>query len=341
MIDTYNAELDRWKRLPDPKGNVDDFVVSDGRKIKWTDRLKQELEKEKEVALFAEKVRSSLYSPFTKSYLYFDRLMNQRVYVFPSIFPTPETEKENQIICVAGVGDRKGFGCLMANTISSIDLAFEKTQCFPFYTYDEDGTNRCENITDWAWKQFQSHYQDNAISKWDIFHYIYGLLHHPDYRKRYQANLKRDLPRIPYTPDFQSFAKAGQHLAELHLRYEDQREYPLDYIETPDTPLTWRVEKMRFSRDKTQIQYNDFLTLDGIPPAVFGYRLGNRSALEWVLDQYRVKEDRRSGIVNDPNRPDDKKYIVRLIQKVITVSLETMNIIEALPPLETSAPPTQ
>ena len=341
MIDTYNTELDRWKRLPDPKRNVDDFVVSDGRKIKWTDRLKQELEKEKDVDFSPENVRSSLYRPFTKSYLYFDRLMNSRVSVFPSIFPTPETETENRVICVAGVGDRKGFGCLMANTISSIDLAFEKNQCFPFYTYDEDGTNRRENITDWAWKQFQSHYQDNTIGKWDIFHYIYALLHHPDYRKRYQANLKRDLPRIPYASNFQAFAKAGQHLAELHLRYEDQREYPLDYIETPDTPLTWHVEKMRLSKDKTQIQYNDFLTLGGIPPAVFDYRLGNRSALEWVLDQYRVKEDRRSGIVNDPNRPDDKKYIVHLIQKVITVSLETLNIIEALPPLETSAPPTQ
>ncbi len=342
MIDTYNAELDRWKRLPDPKGSVDDFVISDGRKIKWTNRLKQELEGEKDVALSPEKVRSSLYRPFTKSYLYFDRLMNQRVFVFPSIFPTSETEKENRVIIIPGVGWRTDYWCFCAQIIPNLTLTtIDGSQCFPFYTYDEDGANRRENITDWAWKQFQSHYQDNAIGKWDIFHYIYGLLHHPDYRKRYQANLKRDLPRIPYAPDFWGFAEAGQRLAELHLRYEDQREYPLNLIEAPDTPLSWRVEKMRFSKDKTQIQYNDFLTLDGIPPAVFDYRLGNRSALEWVLDQYRVKEDKRSGIVNDPNRPDDKEYIVHLIQKVITVSLETMKIIEALPSLETSAPPTQ
>ncbi len=342
MIDTYNAELDRWKRLPDPKGNVDDFVISDGRKIKWTDRLKQELEKEKDVALFPEKVRFSLYRPFTKSYLYFDRLMNQRVYVFPSIFPTPETEKENQVIIIPGIGGRTDHWCFCAQIIPNLTLTtIDGSQCFPFYTYDEDGTNRQENITDWACKQFQSHYQDNAISKWDIFHYIYGLLHHPDYRKRYQANLKRDLPRIPYAPDFQAFAKAGRRLADLHLRYEDQPEYPLDLIETPDTQISWRVEKMRLSKDKTQIQYNDFLTLDGVPSAVFDYRLGNRSALEWVLDQYRVKEDKRSGIINDPNRPNDKKYIVRLIQKVITVSLETLKIIETLPPLKTSAPPTQ
>ena len=342
MIDTYNTELDRWKRLPDPKGNVDDFVVSDGRKIKWTDRLKQELEKEKDVALFPEKVRSSLYRPFTKSHLYFDRLMNQRVYVFPSIFPTSETEKENQVIIAPGIGGRTDYWCFCSQIIPNLTLiTIDGSQCFPFYTYDEDGTNRRENITDWAWKQFQSHYQDDTISKWDIFYYIYGLLHHPGYRKRYQANLKRDLPRIPYTPNFQAFAKAGRRLAELHLRYEDQREYPLGSIETPDRMLTYRVEKMRLSKDKTKILYNDFLTLGGVPPAVFDYRLGNRSALEWVLDQYRVKEDKRSGIINDPNRPNDKQYIVRLIQKVITVSLETIKIIEALPSLETSAPPTQ
>ena len=339
-IDTYNTELDRWKRRPDPKGNVDDFVISDGRKIKWTNRLKQELEKEKDVALSPEKVRSSLYRPFTKSYLYFDRLMNQRVFVFPSIFPTSETEKENQAICLAAIGSPISFHCLMTHQIPDLHLTGD-SQCFPFYTYDEDGTNRQENITDWAWKQFQSHYQDNAIGKWDIFHYIYGLLHHPDYRKRYQANLKRDLPRIPYAPDFWGFSKAGRRLAELHLRYEDQRKYPLNLMETPDTTLTYRVEKMRLSKDKTQIQYNDLLTLGGVPPAVFDYRLGNRSALEWVLDQYRVKEDKRSGIINDPNRPNDKEYIVHLIQKVITVSLETLKIIETLPLLEISAPPTQ
>ena len=110
-------------------------------------------------------------------------------------------------------------------------------------------------------------------------------------------------------------------------------EYPLAFIETPDMPLDWRVEKMRLSKDKTQIVYNDFLTLDGIPPKALAYRLGNRSALKWIIDQYRVKEDKRSGIINDPNREDDPQYIVKLIQKVITVSLETVEIVEGLPEL--------
>ena len=334
MIDFYNEQVFKWERRQERNTNVDDFVVSDDKKIKWSSSLKQKL-KRRQISEFSEaKIRWSLYRPFTKSNLYFDRMITERVYVFPSIFPAVETETDNQVICVAGIGDRKGFGCLIANMIPSIDLAFEKIQCFPFYIYDEDGNNRRENITDWVLEQFRTHYQNDTITKWDIFHYVYGLLHHPDYRERYQANLKRELPRIPFTPDFWGFAKAGQRLSEIHVGYEDMPEYPLTYIETPDMPLDWRVEKMRFSKDKMQIVYNDFLTLAGIPPEALEYRLGSRSALEWIIDQYRVKEDKRSGIVNDPNREDDPQYIVMLIGKVITVSLKTMEIVESLPKLE-------
>ena len=333
LIGTYNAEIDRWKRRENRDANVDDFVVYDNTKIKWSRDLKLDLKRSRIAECAEGKVKNSLYRPFTKSNLFFDRVMNEEVYSFPSIFPTPETEQENRVICVAGIGDRKGFGCLTTNRIPSIDLAFEKAQCFPFYTYDEDGRNRRENITDWALEQFRAHYGDEAIGKWDIFHYVYGLLHHPTYRKRYQANLKRDLPRLPYASDFWGFAKAGQRLGEIHIGYEDADEYPIKKIETPDKPLDWRVEKMKLSKDKTQIVYNDFLALDGIPAKVFDYRLGNRSALEWVIDQYRVKTDKRSGIVNDPNREDDPQYIVKLIGKVITVSLETGQIVEGLPDL--------
>ena len=342
MITFYNAETARWERRTDRTVNVNDFVNPDNTKIKWTDRLKSELKNNELIDFSPEKVRTSLYRPFTKSYLYFDRLMNQRVYVFPSIFPTVATEKKNQVICVTGIGSNSSFQALVADIIPSLDVA-EKTQCFPFYTYDEDGTNRRENITDWALMQFQKHYADDTITKWDIFHYTYGLLHHPDYRERYQENLKRDLPHIP-TPlapldrgvaaDFWRFVKAGARLADLHVNYESQPEYDkLELIETPGMQVNLRVERMKFSKDKTQLTYNDFLTLTGIPPEVFDYRLGNRSALEWVVDQYRVKTDKRSGIVNDPNRAEDPEYILRLIGQVITVSLETVAIVNGLPAL--------
>ena len=134
--------------------------------------------------------------------------------------------------------------------------------------------------------------------------------------------------------DFWGFTKAGQRLGEIHIGYEAVPEYQLAFIENREVPLDWRVEKMKLSKDKTQLVYNDFLTLDGIPAKAFDYRLGNRSALEWVIDQYCVKTDKRSGIFNDPNRADDPQYIVRLIGKVIAVSLETVGIVEGLPDLE-------
>ena len=332
MSETYNTEVDRWKRQENQKTtNVDDFVFYDDRKISWSRDLKVKL-KRGTIAEYAEhKVRTSLYRPFTISNLYFDRVMNDVVYVFPSIFPTLETEGENRVICV-GVYGRKAFSVLMSESISDVNLYADPQQSFPFYTYAEDGTNRRENITDWALTEFRTHYQDDTITKWDIFHYNYGLLHHPDYREKYEANLKRDLPHIPFAEDFWGFAEAGARLADIHVNYESQPEYDrLRFIQNPDVPLDWRVEKMKLFRDKTQIVYNNFLTIDGIPAQAFEYRLGTRSALEWVIDQYRVKTDKRSGIVNDPYRADDPQYIVKLIGKVITVSLETVDIIENLP----------
>ena len=332
LVETFNLEADRWNRRKNRDETVSSFVVSDDEKIKWSATLKVNLERGKTADFSQEKVRKSLYRPFTKSNLYFDRFMNDRVGVFPSIFPTPETEIYNRVICVSGIGSNKPFQTMIASLIPCFDI-LEKTQCLPFYIYDEDGTNRNDNITDSALAKFRSNYQDDAITKWDIFHYVYGLLHHLDYREQYQANLKLDLPRLPYASDFCAFSKAGKRLAEIHVDYEDQHEYSLEFIESPELPLSWRVDKMKLSKDKTQIQYNDFLTLDGIPAKAFEYKLGNRSALEWVIDQYRVKTDKRSGIVNDPNRADDEQYIVRLIGKVITVSLETVEIVEGLPEL--------
>ena len=335
MTKCYNAQTLEWVGTKNKSGvNLHDFVDSDPQKISWSEGLKRKL-RGGQLAEFAEsKLRHSLYRPFTKTNLFFDRVLNERVSIFPSIFPIPDAEKGNRVICVAGIGDRKGFGCLATSNIPSLDLAFEKNQCFPFYTYDEDGTNRRENITDWTLTQFRTRHRDDTITKWDIFHYTYGILHHPDYRERYQENLKRDLPHIPFTEDFWGFAKAGARLADLHVNYESQPEYDkLNSVETPGMQVDLSVERMKFSKDKTCLKYNDFLTLEGIPPEVFAYRLGNRSALEWVVDQYRVKIDKRSGIKNDPNRGEDPEYILRLIGQVITVSLETVDIVERLPAL--------
>ncbi len=334
-IDTYNEQVFKWERRGNQGANVDDLVVYDDKRISWSRDLKAKLKRGRLAEFVEHKVRDSVYRPFTKTSLYFDRTMDDMLYVFPSIFPKPKTEMENRAICMTDKGSEKPFMVLMSRSLADLHVvgAGSSAQCFPFYTYDEDGGNRRENITDWALAQFRTQYGDESISKWDIFHYVYGLLHHPAYRQRYQANLKRELPRIPFAPDFRAFATAGARLAAIHVGYEEQPQYPLAQVETPEMPLDWRVEKMRLSKDKTQLHYNGFLTLDGIPAEAFAYRLGNRSALEWVIDQYRVKTDKRSGIVNDPNRADDPQYILRLIGKVITVSLETVAIVESLPGL--------
>jgi predicted helicase len=301
------------------------------------------------------------------------------------MFPNPNFERENRAIAVTDIAARSAIGVLMVNHIPDLHItSSDRHQIFPFYTYNEDGSNRRENITDWALNEFRAHYNDPNIGKWDIFHYVYAVLHHPEYRERYAANLKRELPRIPFvggtagpstppearcarddkgvgvaaknrgpstplrsaqddtleinaalgqddTQAFWRFVEAGRRLAELHVNYEQQSEYPLERVEKGQ--LNWRVEKMRLSKDKTSLTYNEFLTLKGIPLETYEYRLGNRSALEWVIDQYQVSTDKRSGIVNDPNRADDPEYIVRLIGQVITVSLQTMKIVKGLPAL--------
>ena len=334
MSETYNTEVDRWKRQENQREiNVDSFVVSDTAKVSWSETLKRNLQSGKTIDFSEGKTRIAIYRPFTKLHLCFDRMMIERVYVFPSIFPTPETEAENRVICVKAPGSKKSFHCLMTQQLADVHLTGD-SQCFPFYTYDEDGTNRQENITDWALAEFRTHYSDDTITKWDIFHYTYALLHHPVYREKYEMNLKRDLPHIPFTEDFWSFSKAGAALADLHINYESVLKYDkLRKVETPGMQVNWDVEKMKLSKDKTQLTYNDFLTLEGIPVEVYDYKLGTRSALEWVVDQYRVKTDKRSGIVNDPNRTEEPQYIVDLIGSVINVSLKTVEIIESLPEL--------
>lgn len=332
IIENYNEQVTKLKKHINSGINIDDFIIYDDSKTSWSSTLKNHLKRGTLNKYDLEKIRYSLYRPFCKQFLYFDKILNDRRGQFTIIFPLGITEKENLVICFSSVGNNKPFHCLIVGYIPDLHLTGD-SQCFPFYTYNEDGTNRQENITDWALKQYQNHYQDTTITKWDIFYYIYAVLHHPHYRERYAANLKRELPRIPFAPQFHHFVIAGKRLAEIHVNYEKQPEYHLKHLENKDLPIDWRVEKMRLSKDKTQIKYNDFLTLTGIPPAVFLYRLGNRSALDWIIDQYQVTTDKRSEITNDPNRLDDEQYIVRLIKQMITVSLETVEIVNNLPDL--------
>jgi predicted helicase len=356
FIKDYNAQVYSYATLR-PQPQVDDFAANSS--VKWSQTLKRKLQAGTKGEYNDELIRRAEYRPFTGTYLYYDPLLVDRPGGFDVVFRGPES---NVAICVTGPGSEKPF---MSSTISNIpDSHFVgpgcTTKCFPFFTYGEDGTGRRENITDRALEQFRAQYKDASISKWDIFHYVYAALHHPTYRERYAANLRRELPRIPFLKArpsgrknggpqddkgvvllgknggaqddkavFWALVKAGERLADLHVNYEKQPEYPLKRVESGQ--LDWRVQKMRLGKDKTSLVYNGFLTLSGIPPETYEYRLGNRSALEWVIDQYQVTTDKRSGITNDPNRADDPEYIVRLIGQVVYVSLETVKIVKSLP----------
>ena len=368
MIANYNSEVFRYKSAKCPK-DVDGFVNNDKNFVKWTDRLKEALCDGQELKFVKTHVRNSLYRPFTKQSLYFDHLLNQRRYQQQYIFPQPTCENENRALIVPANGARSPFWSLSSNIIPNLAfVSIDAAQCFPIYAYSEDGKDRRENITRKAHTLFQIFYDDDTLTQADVFHYVYAVLHHPIYRTRFTENLKRDLPRIPFVgvaageknagffplaavekmqgdaepvhnPKasaklFHAFAAAGKQLADLHVNYESAKEFKLKRIENKEVKLDWRVEAMKLTKDKSAIVYNDFLTLAGIPPEVFDYKLGNRSALDWVIDQYRVTRDTQGNLASDPNRMDDEQYIVRLIGQVVTVSLETLKVVQGLPEIK-------
>jgi predicted helicase len=331
IINTYNGEIDRWRRRGSNSTTIDDFVIYDDKLIKWSGDLKEHVVQERYVTYSNNLVRTALYRPFVKQHLYFDAILNNRRYLQPLFFPTIESELENIMICLSAIGSSKSFHCLATNCIPDLHVTGD-AQCFPYYTYAEDGNNRSENITDWALAQFRGRY-DDEVTKWDIFHYVYAMLHHPVYREHYAENLKRELPHIPLLTTqvgFETCVHIGKQLMDLHLHYEEAQEFPLNWIENKDVPINWRVEKMKLSATKDSLRVNDWLTLADIPQACYQYRLGNRSALEWIIDQYQVSTDPRSGIVSDPNRDDDEQYIVRLVGKVVTVNIETVKLVKEL-----------
>ncbi|OMG67023.1 damage-inducible protein [Stutzerimonas balearica] len=363
MIGFYNAEVDRFNATHtelDTKARqelIDDFIDTDPTRISWTRALKQDLGKNRSYSFEPDCIVRSLYRPFTKQWLYFNRRFNEMVYQMPRIFP--DAKAENLLIMVKQRPAEGSQLALMVNSPPELQ-SDGGTQCFPLYLYDEaaqaskddlfsvpveGGLRRRDAITDAGLAHFQSAYPGEQISKEDLFYYVYGILHSPDYRERFADNLSKELPRIPAVKkaaDFWAFSKAGRALADLHLNYETVEPYPLT-IEAKGTltDADYRVEKMKFAKkgDKSTVIYNHRITLKGIPEAAWDYVVNGKAALDWVMERQAVRTDKASGIVNDANdwaceTMGNPKYPLELFQRVVTVSLETQKIVNSLPALD-------
>ncbi len=271
------------------------------------------------------------YRPFTKKYFYFDKHFNGMTYQLPSIFPS---DKQNHLAIVSSdVSARAGFNVLAVNSVPDLHLSATEDafQCLPLYRYDENG-DRIDNITDWGLTQFQNHYSDRKITKENIFHYTYAVLHHPQYRTKYELNLKREFPRLPFYENFHQWAAWGTALMDLHLNYETVEPYGLERLEI----ATKEAPKAKLKADKIQgiITLDENTQLTGVPALAWQYKLGNRSALEWILDQYKEKKPKDPTIAqlfHTYKFADYKIQVIDLLQRVCTVSVKTIEIIEQMP----------
>lgn len=354
-IEFYNSQVDAYAALEPPRPGVADFVEFDSKKGTWNWGLLNYCQKAKR---FNENpinsVRISVYRPFNKSYLFFNQTFNDRVYQIPKLFPT--SESKNLLICVPGPGGKKEFAPLMVSVIP--DLHFnETTQCFPLYYYESYDGNplfapaQRSAITEFALSKARDLYGAETTPE-DVFFYVYGALHAQDYRERYANDLRKSLPRLPFPPKaatFRRFSNAGRRLANLCLNY-DGKNVPImldgKELAPPEPyPVTvtgaesgnFRVEKIKWAKkgDFTRLIYNENIVISGIPEEAEKYVVNGRSPLGWVIDRYQIKTDPASGIVNDPNEwaPENPQYILDLIPRLVTVSLETLKIVKELPKL--------
>lgn len=277
MVDAYNTELARWQAKGRP-ADVDSFIRVDERELKWIFDTKQYLMREIPARFEQTKIRKAVYRPFTAQYVFAEKLFVNRLYQLPKILPASVTGLENTLL-ITTADSQIPFSAQASNLLPSVHVGGRPSMCFPFYTYDEDGSRRFENITNWALDQFRQRYSEPRITRTNIFHYVYAILHNADYRARYAVNLQRDLPRVPFASDFWAFCRAGERLLDLHLNYEKQPEYELRSVEMPGAKLDWRVTKMHITKDRQGIVYNDFLTLADIPREVFDFKMATAPRL--------------------------------------------------------------
>lgn len=363
MVDQYNTEMKRFHEDAtenDAKG----FVDNETDKLNWHDGLFSKLKRGERADIKNLDIRQTIYRPYVKQYCNNDEFFVQRAGITKKIFPN--SAHKNLAIALNGVGARTGFSALMVDTLMDREI-HDKGQCFPLQFIEAKGENasdlfendvndykKGDGVTDYGLRYFQAVYNNNAITKEDVFYYVYGLLHSVDYKTRFADNLSKQLPRIPAVnkeEDFWVFSDAGRKLGELHVNYEQVEAYPVTIVQGDlrlaqydDAKAFFRVEQMKFAGkrpnlDKTTVHYNPRITMSDIPIEAYDYVVNGKPALEWVMERQSVKTDKKSGIVNDANdyaneTMSDPAYPLELFQRVITVSLETMKIVHSLPKLD-------
>jgi predicted helicase len=332
----------------------------DSTKIAWGGGLANDRKRGIRHEFGAGNIRQALYRPFCRQSVYFDTSMNERVYQLPKFFPTPTTP--NLAIYLPAPGTlARGFSAQITDMVPDLGVcAVSAAQIFALYSYEPvppdqlaisgrdevivEGYRRRENVTSSTLDNYREFYELPGITKEDIFYYVLGIFHSPEYKVQYGADLKKMLPRIPKVKDFWSFSTAGRQLADLQLHYETVEPFPLEEIVTssPDRDEYdfYRVNKMSFGarKDRSSIVYNRRITLGGIPDEAYDYQVNGKSAIEWIMDRYQVTTHKDSQITNDPNdycrEVGDPRYILDLIKRIVTVSVETNKIVAALPALE-------
>lgn len=310
---------------------------SDRDTIKWDRELEKHLKSRVTKTFEDQSIRAVQFRPFTKRWVYFDRHLNGMTYQLPSLFKVGENNPTITILGIASANPLAVFSCDTLFDLGQLKNGNGGTQGVPLYRYTSSG-ERVDNITDWGLKQFQTHYgKAEKICKEDIFHYVYAVLHDPFYREKYAMNLKREFPRIPFYPGFGKWANWGKRLMELHIGYETVEPWPLKRIDAPDekaraASVSPKVV-LKADKETCVIRLDVETQLSGIPVEAWTYRLGNRSGLEWVLDQYREKTPKDSTIrekFNTYRFADYKEKVIDLLMRVTRVSVETMEIVEAM-----------
>ena len=344
-ISFYNNEVERIQKIKDIEFDLNNIINNDTTNISWSGDLKKTLSKFEKSIFNINDICIAIYRPFIKQNLYFNKFWNERQYQLKKI-----RIDKNKIICINGLGGNKAFSTYISDYIVDVNSMDAGANCYSLYYNEENKVNtlfspkdnKKDGITDFIYNLAREKYGVPRITKEDIFYYVYGFLHNEDYRKEFEADLKKTVPKLPLVDEYQDFKKysdIGRELAELHLNYETL-ERPEGVIVEGEELGNYKVEKMSFIKKgiKDTINYNSSIIIKNIPLEAYDYQVNGKSAIEWIMERYAITINKDSGITNDPNlwceEHNDPKYILNLLLSIITLSLKTNELVRELPKIK-------